>query len=67
MRTFDLAGAHGAWQMMAATMHRPNDAAGLAAAARELASQGLKAHDIAASLRIGVAAVEQALREGCQQ
>jgi hypothetical protein len=59
MRPFDLTGAHGAWQM-AAEMHKPDD---IPAAVRKLAAQGLKHHDIAAALRIGVAAVEQALRQ----
>lgn len=49
MRTFDLIGAHGAWRM-AATMHRPSDVGGLAAAARQLASTGLTARDIASTL-----------------
>jgi hypothetical protein len=44
-----------------AEMHRP-DAAGLAASIRELAGNGLKAYDIAVTLRIGMGAVEQALR-----
>jgi hypothetical protein len=52
-------GAHGDWQLLA-QMHRPPD---ITEAVRRLAAQGLKPHDIAAALRIGVAAVEQALRE----
>jgi hypothetical protein len=54
--------AHGAydWRQMADAF-KPTDQAGIAAAIRQLAAQGLKVHDIAASLHIGVAAVEQAL------
>jgi hypothetical protein len=63
MRPFDLTSAHGTWQM-AAEMHKPDD---IPAAVRKLAGQGLKHHDIAAALRIGVTAVEQALRENAAE
>jgi hypothetical protein len=60
-RPLSMTGAHPAWQMMA-EMHRPTGAA-LQAEIRRLAEQGLKPHDISAVLRVGVAAVVQALRE----
>ena len=41
--------------------HRPTDQAGITAAVRELAAQGFKPHDISVTLRIGLAAVMQAL------
>lgn len=50
----------GDWGLLA-RMHQPSD---VSDAVRKLAAQGLKPHDIASSLRIGVAAVEQALRDG---
>jgi hypothetical protein len=43
--------------------HRPTDGKTMQAEIRHLHSTGLTARDIAASLHIGVAAVEQALRE----
>jgi hypothetical protein len=46
-----------------AELHRPTDQAGIEAAARGLAAQGLKTHDIASTLQIGVTAVVQALRD----
>jgi hypothetical protein len=42
--------------------HRPTDGETLQAEIRHLHSTGLTTQDIAASLRIGVAAVQQALR-----
>lgn len=51
--------AHGAWHMLA-QMHRPPD---VRVAIRMLAAQGLKEHDIAERLGVGIGAVEQALRE----
>jgi hypothetical protein len=62
MRLFDLTGAHGAWQM-AATLHRPKDAAGMATAARNLAATGLKPRDIASTLGLTEHAVSQLLRD----
>lgn len=56
----NLAGAHGTWQM-AATLHRPTDAAGMAAAARNLAATGLKPRDIATTLGLTEHAVSQLL------
>ena len=47
----------GDWALLA-NMHRPPD---ITKAIRTMAAQGLKPHDIAASLHIGVAAVLQAL------
>lgn len=44
-----------------ATLHRPTDQAAVMATVRALAAQGLKPHDISDALRIGVAAVSQAL------
>ncbi len=41
--------------------HRPTDGETLRAEIRHLHASGLKTHDIAASLRIGVTAVDQAL------
>jgi hypothetical protein len=61
MRPLNMADAHGAWAMLA-TMHRPTDAAGIAAAARQLASTGLKPRDIAATLGLTENAVIQLLR-----
>ena len=49
-----------AWRRLA-ELHRPTDHAGVEAAVRGLAAQGLKARDIASTLHIGVAAVVQAL------
>jgi hypothetical protein len=46
-----------------AEKHRPTDSRDVAAEVRRLHSQGLKVHDIAAILRLGVGAVLQALRE----
>lgn len=43
--------------------HRPTDGETLQAEIRRLHSTGLKPRDIADSLRIGLAAVQQALRE----
>jgi hypothetical protein len=43
--------------------HRPTDGETMQAEIRHLHSTGLTVRDIAAALRIGVAAVEQALRE----
>ena len=54
------AGSHAAWSLMAAEMHRPAD---VAESIRALAAQGLKAHDIAERLCVGVAAVEKALQD----
>ena len=51
--------AHGDWGLLA-NMRKPLD---ISAAVRQLAAHGLKPHDIAASLHIGVAAVEKALQE----
>jgi len=45
----------------AATRHRPTYRAGMAAAARDLASQGLRAHDIAQALGITPIAASQLL------
>lgn len=42
--------------------HQPTDTAVLVSEIQRLSATGLTAHDIAASLRIGVAAVLQALR-----
>ena len=44
-----------------AEQHRPVDAQALAASIRELARIGLTVHDIAATLRLGIGAVQQAL------
>lgn len=44
-----------------ADLHRPQSAQGFAPAARQLAAQGLRAHDIAQALRLTVAAVTQLL------
>lgn len=49
----------GDWGLLA-NMHRPPD---ITVAVRELAAQGLKQHDIAERLGVGVGAVEQALRQ----
>ncbi len=62
MSPFELTGAHGAWQMLA-NMHRPTDGETLQAECRRLRDGGLKPHDIANVLRLGLGAVEQALRE----
>jgi hypothetical protein len=62
MKPLNMAGAHPAWAMMA-NLHRPPD---VTEAIRALAAQGLKPYDIASSLRIGVVAVEQALRTEVQ-
>jgi hypothetical protein len=43
--------------------HRPIDGEALQAECRRLRDSGLMAHDIAATLRIGVGAVHQALGE----
>jgi hypothetical protein len=42
-------------------MFKPTDPAAIVSEIRRLNRDGLKPHDIAATLRIGVAAVEQAL------
>lgn len=57
------AGSHCAWQMLA-EMHRPTDSAAIAAEIRRLRQTGLTVHDVAAALHLGVAAVQQALRDG---
>ena len=44
-----------------AQMHRPTGPIAIAAAVRQLAAQGLKPHDISATLHLGIAAVNQAL------
>ena len=62
MRPFDITGAHGAWQMLA-NMHRPTDPTALAGEIRRLHGTGLTPRDIAATLRLDMAAVLQALRE----
>jgi hypothetical protein len=62
MRPFDLTNAHGTWHMLA-QMHRPTDGETLQAECRRLRDSGLLVHDIATHLRIGVAAVQQALSE----
>jgi hypothetical protein len=56
------AGSHGSWALMA-EMHRPTDSTAIAAEIRRLRQTGLTVHDIAAALHLGVAAVEQALRQ----
>jgi hypothetical protein len=62
-RQFNMpAAAHPSWQMMANT-HRPTDGDALQAEIRRLRQTGLTAHDIASTLRMGVAAVEQALQQ----
>jgi hypothetical protein len=43
--------------------HRPTDGENMQAECRRLRDSGLMVHDIAVTLRIGVAAVHQALRE----
>jgi hypothetical protein len=55
--------AHGSydWTQFLAQMHRPTGEA-LQAEIRRMHSTGLTDRDIAASLRIGVGAVQQALR-----
>jgi DNA-directed RNA polymerase specialized sigma24 family protein len=58
-RPLNMKGAHPAWSMMA-NLHRPPD---VTVAIRTLAAQGLKRHDIAERLGVGVGAVEEALRE----
>lgn len=45
-----------------AELYKPTDGAALAASIRELADRGLKSHDIAVALHLGISAVEQALR-----
>jgi hypothetical protein len=45
-----------------ADQHRPTDPAILAASIRQLGASGLTAQDISALLRIGIGAVQQALR-----
>jgi len=61
MKPLNMAGAHGAWAMLA-TLHRPTDAEGLAAAARQLAATGLKPRDVATTLGLTEHAVTQLLR-----
>jgi hypothetical protein len=48
------------WRLLA-DMHKPTDPAMIVNEIRRLNRDGLSPHDIAATLRIGVAAVEQAL------
>lgn len=43
--------------------HRPTDGKTMQAEIRHLHSTGLTVHDIASTLRIGVAAVQQALKD----
>jgi hypothetical protein len=62
MRPFDLTGVHGTWHMLA-HMHRPTDGDALQAECRRLRDSGLMVHDIADTLHIGVAAVQQALHD----
>lgn len=61
MRPLHMAGAHADWALLA-TMNRPTDTEGLAAAARQLASTGLTPRDIASSLGLSEQAVSQLLR-----
>jgi hypothetical protein len=63
MRPLNMAGAHGAWQMLA-TLHRPTDAEGLAAAARNLAATGLKPRDVATTLGLTEHAVTPTAAHG---
>jgi len=62
MRLFDLAGAHGGWQMLA-NMHRPTDPEAIAAEIRRLRKTGLTARDISNTLRLDLGVVLAALRE----
>jgi hypothetical protein len=55
-------GSHGSW-MLAAELHKP-DGDALQAEIRRLRQTGLKSYDIASTLHIGVAAVEQVLSDG---
>jgi len=50
------------WRLLADT-HKPTDAAQITAAIRHLHQSGLKPHDIASVMRVGLGAVLQALRE----
>jgi hypothetical protein len=50
------------WRLLA-DMHRPTDAAQITATIRHLHESGLKPHDIANVMRLGLGAVLQALRE----
>ena len=52
---------HPQWAILA-NLHRPTDPASLAASIREMADRGLKALDIAESMRLDIAVVLQALR-----
>jgi hypothetical protein len=58
-----MTGAHGAWQLMAQLRAPLQKTVDVPTAVRRLAAQGLKPHNIAACLRVDVAAVEQALRQ----
>lgn len=49
------------WRQMMANLHRPTEPERIAAEIRRLRATGLTEYDIAAALRIGVAAVRQAL------
>jgi hypothetical protein len=55
MPTFD-------WRLLADT-HKPTDAAQIAATIRHLHESGLKPHDIANVMRLGLGAVLQALKD----
>jgi hypothetical protein len=50
------------WRQLA-ELHRPTGPDAIGAEIRRLRAQGLKPHDIAEALRIGVSAVVQALAE----
>lgn len=50
------------WRKLA-ELHKPTDAAQIAETIRHLHESGLKPHDIANVMRIGLGAVLQALRE----
>jgi hypothetical protein len=63
MRPLNLPPAsHGAWHMLA-EMHKPADPALLAVEIRRLHGTGLRVRDIAATLRLNIAVVLEALRE----
>jgi hypothetical protein len=51
------------WRHLAATLNRPTDAAGITAAARDLAATGLTPRDIATTLGLTETAVYQLLRD----
>ena len=63
-RPFNMpAAAHGAWALMAQLREPLPKQIDIPSSVRRLAAQGLKPHNIAACLRVDVAAVEQALRQ----